>query len=76
MPTQKYVFGDFEKKNNPLIWRFFVFKLCTTMAFMILLKPHVRKKSGFRVKCKNCSMFRHAQAYPKRLLRSQKEKEV
>ena len=35
-----------KKKNIPLIWRFFGFKSCTIMTFMILLKPHVWEKSG------------------------------
>ena len=33
--------------------RFFGFKLCTITTFMILLKPHVWRKSGSRVKDKN-----------------------
>ena len=33
--------------------RFFGFKSCTIMTFMILLKPHVWEKSGSEVKCKN-----------------------
>ena len=33
--------------------RFFEFKSCTLITFMILLKPHVWEKYGPRVKCKN-----------------------
>ena len=33
--------------------RFFGFKSCSITTFMILLKLHVQRKSGSRVKCKN-----------------------
>ena len=39
-----------EKTYIPLMWRFFGFKSCPLIAFMILLKPHVYKKSGSWVK--------------------------
>ena len=41
-----------KKKKFPLMCRFFGFKSCTIMTFMILLKPHVWE-SGSPVKCKN-----------------------
>ena len=37
--------------------RFFRFKSCTIMIFMILLKPHVWEKSGSQVKCKNTKIL-------------------
>ena len=47
-------FGCYKKKIKcPLMCRFFGFKLCTIMTFMIQLKPHVWKKSCSWVKCKN-----------------------
>ena len=52
------------QKNSLLICRFFGFKLCIIMTFMILLKPHVWEKSGSRFKCQNaigqsdCRMFK------------------
>ena len=42
-----------KKKKNPLMCRFFRFKSCSIMTYMILLlKPHVWEESGSRVKCK------------------------
>ena len=37
------------------MYRFFGFKSCTRITFMILLKPHVLEKSGCRVKCEMLS---------------------
>ena len=46
------VFLDFAKKKklSPLIWRFFGFKSCTIMTFMILLKLYVWKRYDSQVK--------------------------
>ena len=51
--TPKIGFFGFCEKNSPLMYRFFGFKPCTRMAFMILLKLHVWEKSGSQAKCKN-----------------------
>ena len=51
--TPKTGFFEFCKKNWPKICRFFGFKLCTIMTFMILLKTYIWEKYGFWVKCKN-----------------------
>ena len=40
-------FGFCNKKKSPLMCRFFEFKLCTIMTFMIPLKLHVVKKNFF-----------------------------
>ena len=51
--TLKIGFSGFCKKVTPLMCRFFGFKSCTIMTFMILLKLYVWKKSDSQVKCKN-----------------------
>ena len=52
--TQKHwVHWILQKRNGPLMCRFFRFKSCTIMTFMILLKPHDWEKSSSQVKCKN-----------------------
>ena len=50
---KKKFFLDFVKKKTPLICRFFGFKSCITVTFIILVKVHVWEKSGSGVKCKN-----------------------
>ena len=62
-PPKQGLFG-FCKKNSSLMCRFFGFKSCTIITFMILLKPHIWEKSGFHIKFKNalgksdCSIFK------------------
>ena len=52
-PRKKKSFFRFFLENSPLMCRFFGFKSCIIITFMILLKPHVWEKSGSRVKYKN-----------------------
>ena len=51
--TPKIGFFGFRKKNSLFMCKIFGSKPCIIMTFMILLKSHVWKKSGSRVKCKN-----------------------
>ena len=43
--TPKIMFFGLCKKNSPLMCRFFGFKSCTIVTFMILFKPHFWEKS-------------------------------
>ena len=63
--TLKIGFLDFcKKENSPLMGRFFGFKLCTMITFMIMLKWYIWEKSGSQVKCKialgqsDCRIFK------------------
>ena len=49
---QNKVFWILQKEKNPLMCRFFRFKSCSIMTYMILLKLHVWEESVCRVKCK------------------------
>ena len=51
--AHKIGFFGFCKKNSLLTCRYFGFKSCTILTFMILLKSHVWEKSGSLVKYKN-----------------------